>query len=268
MSANAIYQRASDNVAAGGTLTASSEADGYPAEYLVDLKPQRPSKLDGTTGNWVWEFSSPQRIDLVAIIHHNLDAGLDVRFQGNATNVWGGPTLNEAFTIPSAREDGYPVNPWLDLTGATGYSVSGFRFWRLVVVGVNSADVSIGEVWLGETKRTLDPNISWDATEGEERKAIVHETEFDIDQVYDLGVTIRSLTGEIDATDVARESFNDWWRSVRGRARPHLLIPYGEDVNDAWLVKFKNTLKDIDLVLIDRNTIKVEVREMGRGLVP
>src|SRR4051812_22337747 len=116
---NFIYQKPTDNVADAGVVAVNTGAADatYPASYLTDKNPARPAKLTGTTGSWVWTFAAPQRLDLVALIHHNLTAGLDVKIQGNATNVWGAPTLSQAITIPAYRGD-FPTNPWLDLATA------------------------------------------------------------------------------------------------------------------------------------------------------
>jgi hypothetical protein len=266
MPINAIYQYATDNVAGLGTLVATTADGAYPVANLVDLNPAKPAKLTGTTGNVRWDFAAAQRIDLAAIIHHNLTAGLNVRLQGNATDVWSAPTLDAAFTIPAYREDGYPSNPWIDLTLAAGYTATGFRYWRLVVVAANGANVAIGDVWLGMTKRTLTPNISWGETQTEERALIEHLTDFKVATIYDLGVTVRGLTGELDWTDSNRAIYDAWWRSCRGRVRPFLLIPNGT-VNDAWLARFVEPEKAITLEFLDRNRIPVAVRELGRGLV-
>lgn len=265
MSVNAIYQLYTDNVAGAVTPVATTEDTAYPATNLVDLNPAKPAKLTGTTGNWVWDFGSARRVDLVALIHHNLTAGLEVRIQANATDSWGAPTFNQQITIPTYREDGYPVNPWLDLTTLSAYSASGFRFWRLVVVGTNGAVIAIGEVWMGSSIRRLSPNIDWGASFSEERKLVEHRTDYGVSSIYDLGVTVRRLKGNLDTTDAQRELVRAWWRSTRGRVRAHLLIPNG-DVNDAWLVRFGATQQDVTEANIDRNTFPLDFEEVGRGL--
>lgn len=267
MSVNVIYQKLTDQVADNAaSVIATTEDAAYPAANLYDFKPAKPAKLTGTTGNWVWDFTIAQRVDLIALIHHNLTAGLDVRIQGNATNSWGAPTLTTAITIPAYRDDGYPVNPWRDLTGVAGYSTSGFRYWRLVVVGTNAAAIAIGEVWLGSTKRTLDPNVDWGVHRIHERKMVEHETDFGVVSAYDLGVTVRKLTGNLDTTDAQRDLVLAWWESTHGRVYPFLLIPNGDE-NEAWLVRWGRSMHDTTFDLIDRNTIPLEFQEVGRGLV-
>jgi hypothetical protein len=262
-----LYTHATDNVAANATPTVSTgtAATQYGPAHLVDLEPSYPAKLLETSGAWLWDFTNPQRLDVAAIIHHNLDAGLEVRLQGNATNVWTAPTVNALFTIPAADEDGFRKGPWLDLTRETGYTTTGFRFWRLVVVGVNSAPVQVGEVWMSATLRTLDPNIQWGAQDGEDHPLVEHRTDFQVSTMFDLGPRQRALAGQVDTTDTNRDALRGWSRSSRGRARMFLLIQDGT-VNDAQLVRFTNTKWSVLLNLTDRNVIDLEFEEVSRGL--
>lgn len=265
--ANILYARASDNVAALATTITASAADAeYPAAYLVDLNPAKPGKLTTTTGSWVFAFASARRVDVVALIHHNLTAGLEVRIQGNATDAWGSPTFNQQITIPAYHEDGFSVCPFLDLTGLAGYSASGFLFWRVVVVGVNAAPVAIGEICLIGTKRTLEVNVSWGAQDGEEHPIVEHRTDHGVSTIVDLGTKWRTFAGEIDGTDVAFASRRSLFRDARGRARPWLFIP-DPSVNDAWFVRFQETRDARGMMFLDRNLLGFPVEEVSRGLV-
>src|SRR5438552_2828835 len=102
---NLIYQVPTDNLAATGTLTVQSgtEDTAYPKANIYDGNPAKPAKLTTTTGAWRWDFGSAKQLDIVAVIHHNLTAGLNVRIQGNATDAWGAPSLDQAFTIPARQ---------------------------------------------------------------------------------------------------------------------------------------------------------------------
>lgn len=267
MAASLIYQRASDNVAPNATVTVQTgtAATGYPAANLVDLNPAKPAKLVETTGAWLFDFGSAQRVDLVAIVHHNLNAGLNVRIQANATDSWGTPTIDAAFTIPAQDPDLFRPGPWLDLTAVAGYSAGGFRYWRLVVVGTNSAPVAIGEIWLGSSIRTLDPNIQWGATDGDDHQIVEHATDFGVATIFDLGTRTRTLTGQVDTTDSNRDDLRAWFRSTHGRAQAFLVIPDG-DVNDALLVRFTDTRWAVQLNFQDRNIIQLGFQELSRGL--
>ena len=65
---------------------------------IYDGNPAKPAKLTTTTGAWRWDFGGAKQLDVAAIIHHNLTAGLNVRIQGNATDAWGAPSLDQATT--------------------------------------------------------------------------------------------------------------------------------------------------------------------------
>jgi hypothetical protein len=261
-----IYGLPSDNVAPLATITVNTGTvdPTYPAANLADLIPAIPAQLTTTTGSWKLAFGAAQRIDIVAIPHHNLIAGLDVRIQGNAADAWGAPTLNTTITIPAYRQDLFPVGSWIDLTGVAGYAVGGFQYWRLVIVGANASAVKVGELIALATKRTLNPNISWGVGLKEERPIIENTTDYLVSTIYDLGVTRRSLAGTLDTTDVGLAAIRALWRDARGRARGFLVIP-DESVNDAWFVRWAGDL-DPTLEINDRNTIPIAFQEVSRGL--
>jgi hypothetical protein len=262
-----IYGRYSDNVVPSATLSVQSgtEDPDYLAANLADRVVAIPAQLTTTTGAWKLAYGAAQRIDVVALPHHNLTAGLNVRFQGNATDSWGSPTLDAAITIPAYRGDGFPGGAWKDLTGVTGYTTAGFQYWRLVIVGVNAAPVKIGELIALSLKRTLNPNISWGAARKDERPIIENVTDYLVSTIYDLGVTRRTIAGELDTTDTGLADVRAWWEDTRGRARPFLLIP-DEDVNEAWFVRWDGDLNPT-LQITDRNTIPLTFQEVSRGLV-
>lgn len=266
---NFVFQRATDNVAPDATVAVQSGTEDatYPAANINDQNPAKPAQLTTTVGAWTWNFAAPQRIDVMAIVMHNVDAGLEVRFQGHTSNSWGSPTLNQVVTIPTYREDGFPYNPWLDLVALVPVAASRtFAWWRLVVVGTNSAAVKVGEVWLGATKRNLIRNIKWGSTRNERRPGVVHETDYLVRLKYDYGVLRRAVTVEIENTDISLEDVLSWGRSCRWGLRPCLIVP-NPDQNDAWLVNFATTEQDYDRTLKNYNVMKLSLEEMSRGLV-
>jgi len=263
--ANLLFQKPTDNIAASGTLAVQSgtEDTGYPAANLVDLNPAKPAKLTTTTGAWRWDFGSATAIDVVAIIHHNLTAGLNVRIQGNATDAWGAPTLDQAITIPAYRSDGFPINPFKDLTAIAPRS---FRYWRLVIVDANTVPVQIGEVWLGATKRLLTVNIRWNYEENDDQPLIEHITDFRVKTVYAYGVSIRRYVAQLTTTNAGAAEIYDWWRSCRGRAHP-MLIALDGDVNDCMMARFNMTYLKSNREFTDYNPIELDLIEVSRGLV-
>lgn len=263
----AVYGHYSENVAPNATVTVQSgtEDPDYLAANLVDLNPSKPAQLTGTTGAWLLDWGAAQRVDWVLLPMHNLDAALNVRVQMNATDSWGAPTVDAAIVIPTYREDGLPVGSWLDLTAAGGYSASGFRYLRLVVVGANSAAVKVGEFLTFSRKRTLNPNISWGAQAPEQRLAQVNQTDAGVKMMYDLGTTLRTFRGELDTTDAGLAAVRSWWRDSRGPIFPWGFV-FDEDVNEGVMARWGNTI-DPTLAINDRNTMPIAIEELSRGLV-
>ncbi len=264
--ANIKYLRPSDNVAGLVTPTASAADATYPATFLVDLNGAKPAKLTTTTGTWSWDFGvGLQRVDCVALIHHNLTAGLEVRIQSSAVSNFSALQVNTTITIPAYRSDGFSISPWLDITGVANYSASGHRYWRINVVGTNAAPVAIGEVILGSTLRTLEVNLSWGATDWEDHPITEHRSDFGVSTIYDFGTFWRTLSGEVDTTDAGWSSIQEFARAARNRARPFLLIP-DPAVNDAWFCRFAETRITRAQTFLNRNQVPLVFEEVARGL--
>jgi hypothetical protein len=265
---NLLFGHYSDNVAPDATLSVVSgvEDADYPIANLVDRNPALAAKFTTTTVRIVFTFAAAQRIDVAALIHHNLDAGLsNVRIEGNAANAWGAPTFSATFTIPAYHEDGMPVNPWLDLTAQPGYSADGFQYWSIVCASVNSAAIAIGDVWLGATKRTLVRNIEWGSEESDEWPAIVHETDFGVKTVYPFGTKRRTLTGKLKTTDAGLAALRAFHRDSFGLARPVLVVE-DPSVNDAMLVRIVTPRLAVTRMFLDLNEVPFAVEELSRGL--
>jgi len=263
----AIYSKYSDYVGPNATVTVNTGTEDltYPAANLVNRIPSLPAQLTGTSGSWVLDFGAAQRVDWVGIPHHNLDAGLSVLIQMNATNAWGGPSFSQAITIPAYQQDGFNPGPWLDLTGLAGYSAGGFRFLRLLINAANSQAVKIGELMVVSNKRVLEPNINWPAKKPVQRPIIENVTDYGVSTIYDLGVTRRRWGGDLDTSDAIAATMLDWWFGTRGRARPHAFVP-DESVNEAWLVRFADDQVDLTQEVVDRNSIPLSIQEVSRGL--
>lgn len=266
--ASLLYSHFSDNVAPAAVLSLSTGVvdAAYPLANLIDLNPALATKLTSTTCRIVFDFVVARRVDVVALIHHNLDAGLgNVKIEANATNVWGAPSFSAAFTIPAYHEDGMPVNPWLDLTGKAGYSAGGFRYWSILVGNVNSKAISLGDVWLGATKRTLVRNIEWGSEESDEWPSIVHVTDFGVKTVYPYGTKLRSLSGNIKTTDAGLAALRAFHRDSFGQAKPVLVV---EDptVNDALMARIITPRIAVKRHFINLNELPFAIEELSRGL--
>lgn len=265
-----LYSRPADYVlGSNATITASAEDAAYPATNINDLHPERPAKLTTTTGTWVADLGSAMEVDLCAIIQHNFDAGLAVTLQGNTANSWGSPALSTAFTIPARYADHFTVNVWLDLTvlfptvGSRTY-----RYWRLNVTGTNSANLAVGQWLMTGTRRTFGVrDIKNGSVRTWKRPAILHESEFFVRRSYDLGVTLRSVQVDLEATNAILSDLEAWYRDANGITKPFLIVPTSDDT-DAWMVAFANQERPYTRAYSNYNTATVEFQELSRGLYP
>lgn len=279
MAAEAIYQLYTDNTARTATLTigtgsAPSEAEYQPAS-LVDDNPALVAKINSTTAAWIVDHGSATDVQIAALIHHDFDAGADVKIQRNATNSWGTPTMSVSFTIPTWQGSGatrWPVNPWLDLTSQTGYSGSGFRYTRIVITS-NSQNVQMGQLWLGSTIRRFTRNMESGAQETRTRGVITNITGFGVETTYPRHNPQWGCSFSLPLlTDTLRSSLQTQWDNVGGTTYPWLFIPDG-DVNACYLVKWAMTEERFARVLKASGHAGVSqadfvVQEVARGLRP
>lgn len=268
-----IYQRYTDNLLRGSvpTVQAGTAQTQYGPANLLDGNPAFPAKLAETSGAWKFVFAAPTLIDFVALIHHNLTAGLNVRWQGNAADAWGAPTLDQAITIPAWHEDGYSQNPWLDLQ--TLVPVAGnrtFQYWRLSITGVNAAPVALGELWASSPMRKLQagPNgvtLRWGGKRTETRRIIKHETDLFAKLKYDMGVTIRKVNGDLDLLNTGVAEMVSTYRAQRGEFYPMVIVP-DTGANDALMVDMSLPYFEQTRVHLGHNIQAVEFTELSRGL--
>lgn len=266
MAKTVLFQYASDNVAPNATwgVQSGTEDADYPAANLADGIFTKPAKLTSTTGAWTADFGSAQRVDLIALGVHNIDAGATVVVQANATDSWGSPTVDTTLTIATADGDGRVCHAWKDLTGVTGYSTGGFRYWRVGVTASNTSLVAIGEVWLGATKRTMERNYQWEFETTDLRRTVEHETQYGVRTVYDLLVRQRSFVGKVRASDSGLDVVRAWHRSARGSVSPIVFIP-DTSVNDAWWVRLPSALS-ITTVYTDLHDLTLTLDEVSPGI--
>ncbi len=261
------YGRWSDNVAPLATSITAIPADpAYPATWIADRDPARPSKLadiSGTTGQFDFVFGSAQRVDAVALIHHNLAAGLRVDVHGSANNYTTIP-LVASLVVPSYRLDGFCVSPWLDLRQTSGYTQSGYTYWRIVFPPTTPAP-AIGEIVLLSHLRTLDRNPQWNFVDSENHPLIEHATDYGVVTTYEYGTLTRTYTGTIVASDVGAVELRDLARDARFRSRGWLFIP-DAGVNDAWLVRFLAMPQLRQHQVTNANPMTFSVEEISRGL--
>lgn len=267
--ANSVYCLPSDNLAPSATITARAGSTidaAYPAANLVNINPAKPGKLAETSGGWVFDFGTAVTINLAAIIHHNIAAGSNVRIQANSSDDWDGSPatpFDVAFTIGTYREDGFPLNPWLDLTALGAHS---YRYWSIVVVTAQTNPVAIGEIVLATSARTFTKNLAPGLSDDEDHPIVEHRTDHGVSTVYDLGTTWRSWSGEMPVvSDAGVNAVRALARDARGRARPFVFIP-DPAVNDAWYVRLGVSAQSVTRYLMNVSQVPIAFQEVSRGL--
>lgn len=228
MATNFHYFHTADNVAGNATVTTGGTANSsYPltnANAWTYAKLAAPSKLTGTSGDWIFDFGAAQRVDAV-LVWHNLDASCAFAIQMNATNSWGSPTVAFSSTAAAKRADSYTVKIYKDLTGVSGYSASGFRYLRFNVSGTNSVAVGIKLMAFSRIRQTTR-NIAWGLTFTEQHVSIDMSTDALVPWAYDLASAPRRLSCEISpAKDSDATAVKEWFRACGGRSGLTVIVP-------------------------------------------
>jgi hypothetical protein len=275
MAAKPIWQKYSDNVAKDATITISlgtppTDLTNYGPEILVDDNPAKFAKIESTTGAWLFAYPAKQIIQVASLIHHDFDAGADVVLQGNATDSWGAPTFEAAFTIPAwlggTGPRSWPVNPWLDLTTMPGYDPTGFKYWRLLITA-NSQNIQMGQIWLGNPLRRLDPALGWDFQKVNAKRYIENSTAYGVITMYSRGTNQWAVDIPHRMNNALEAEMIEQWFDADGRAYPWLFVP-DASVNAAYFVRWSTAVKNhrfLDRGVIDN---RFAVEEVARGLRP
>ena len=85
--------------------------------------------IDGGTGSTITATSA-------ALVTHNLTSGCTVKVQGNATEDWNSPSVDETMTYSSGIMAAY-------FTSAT------YRYWRIAIYDISNTYIEIGRAFIG-----------------------------------------------------------------------------------------------------------------------
>ena len=124
------------------TITANSEEASYPLTNLLDYQLTKHYRATGDTSEWVMiDAGAGNTITatFAAIAGHNIsDGATTIKIQGNATNSWADPTVNESFTYSSGVM-------WKTFTSQS------LRYWRYLIEDASNPDgyIRFGRLLLG-----------------------------------------------------------------------------------------------------------------------
>lgn len=266
-----FYTRPSDNVLgdlldSAFSVESGGEDAGFPAENLGDLNVAKPAKLTNPTGRWEFDLGSAIAIDVVALIHHNLDAGITVKVQANTVAAtWGAPPLDETIVIPALTLDRHSVNPFKDLTGVSPRT---FRFWAIQIATANAFNPTIGEVVLASSFRSFAKNFQRPLTESEFHPVTEQGTDLGVPWLYGYGSAWRTTQARfLTATSQDFTDFRNLVRDARGRELAFLQVT-DLAINDAQWVRFQGASMNANRTrisqLIDEFAFLTE--EVSRGV--
>ncbi len=126
---------------ADATLTPTSENSQFPVSFVQNFQPRKQWHTGGTVAdeNVVIDLGSAMTVDAFVVAAHNFDGTeTTVKIQGNATDSWGAPTVDETLTVVV----GQPFKA--KFTGAS------LRYWRFIFTKAAAGQVKqIGRLWLG-----------------------------------------------------------------------------------------------------------------------
>ena len=126
-----------DNKVDSATLSRSTENSSFPVENVADWRVSRKFRTVSASAQYI-KLSTRITASRVAIVGHNLTSGCTIKLQGNDTDSWTAPSLDETLTHSSGIIIG-------KFTAAT------YNFWRLYVDCTDGsiAYVEIGRLFLG-----------------------------------------------------------------------------------------------------------------------
>lgn len=128
-----------DNLLDDASLTASSTATGYSADYLKDIHLSAKWRSTGDTSeNIVVDLGSAMSVDSIAILGHNLTSGATLKIQGNDTDAWGAPSVDE--TITASADDIVHF-----------FTSASHRYWRFTFADASNPDgyIEAGRLFVG-----------------------------------------------------------------------------------------------------------------------
>lgn len=145
----------SANKADSATLTESSQNTYYPVENIQDLDKEKVWKTtgDNATEYIVFDMTTAVSVTACIVFNHNFTGTeTNIKIQGNDTNVWTDPSVNEALTYAAT-------------TFAKTFTGGSHRYWRLVFTKNAATDLrTIGRIYLGAHTTTDDPDhagVGW-----------------------------------------------------------------------------------------------------------
>lgn len=128
-----------DNQVEDATITSYSENPQMKWEdALLDTRLSRMGQSAGVDDEWIkFAFSGAVSASYCVIHNHNLTDSATVKIQGNATDTWGSPSLEETLTV--------------DDVCYVSFTEDDYQYWRLYLDDPTNTDgyIQLSKVFLG-----------------------------------------------------------------------------------------------------------------------
>lgn len=268
-----VYCRPSDIVTAQAAISAdvavSTDPD-YGLAAMHDGDPAKPCKFEAPGPiRIVFDFGGPQRIDAFALPNHNLPAAAVCAVEMNATDAWGAPSVSVPLTVGPVHLDGHRASPWANLTTASGYSPTGYRFLSLAVP-VTTGPVQIGEALAIGRLRRFTQWTQFGTTGVQIPFVESLTTEYGVQRVYRRRVSQRTFDYRILGNDADAGDLRALLEDAGGLALPWFVANDSDRHDDDGLfVRFTRETA-ARLVVTERwfdfNELRWSVQELSRSL--
>jgi len=137
------------------TLTANSNLINYPTTNILDSRVDRLFRTDSsTTATIVFDAGAAVTVDSINILNHNISSSVTtLEWQGNATDSWGAPSVDETLT-------------WDADIITKQFTGGSYRYWRLNIIDGSNPDgyIQISRVSGCDAYTTvgISPNVTHD----------------------------------------------------------------------------------------------------------
>ena len=147
---------------ANATITAGGESPDYLfSEGLIDSRLSRVGRTLSDSAQWIkFAFATAVDVDTIGIFGNNFTSGATVKIQGNATDVWTSPSIDQALTYTKDNRKSTELGRDVGIWSYQYSSTQSYKYWRLYVDDGSNPDgyIEVGFMFLDEA--TTFPGMS------------------------------------------------------------------------------------------------------------
>jgi hypothetical protein len=265
------YATAADRLAVTWALDTGTARTGYEVANLNAL----PGLNDPSLPLWILENSIRITADLGSdkvlvgafIFAHTFDAALNVRFQANASNSWGAPTLSQPLTINSPYNK-FTCHAGVDLRTALPNAIDRtFRYISIANLSANSKTVAIGEVWIVTAYAPL--GITREFSLPKDEITVSQDSRRGVQTVYGLGSRRRDIAAKIRLPIADASPVLDWQDTQQGNLNLSVVqldaTSSERRLSEPRLCRFTGMQDPTAVNEMSQYEVSVNLQEVGQG---